>query len=155
MWVRLRCLRLLLVVVQVRFIISGMWMVPRLELTIVASYSYTAAGASHSVTCRVTDSASVPVTAAASVNAVSITVNPALVAPTLASTPGTVTQGQTSVLLLLLCLRVRAPYTYQWLQGLLALVLTRRLVVRPRLVTLLLHRVLRLVGTWSFELQGY
>ena len=45
-----------------------------------ASYSYTAGGASHSVTCRVTDSASVPVTSAAS-NAVSITVNPALVAP--------------------------------------------------------------------------
>ena len=46
-----------------------------------ASYSYTAAGSSHSVTCRVTDSASVPVASAAS-NAVSVTVNPALVAPT-------------------------------------------------------------------------
>ena len=50
-----------------------------------ASYSYTAAGSSHSVTCRVTDSASVPVVSSAS-NAVSVTVNPALVAPSLTST---------------------------------------------------------------------
>ena len=38
-----------------------------------SSYSYTAAGASHSVTCKVTDTASTPVTSAAS-NAVTITV---------------------------------------------------------------------------------
>ncbi|MGD0994398.1 MAG: hypothetical protein ABR909_02610 [Candidatus Bathyarchaeia archaeon] len=39
-----------------------------------ASYSYTASGTSHSVTCKVTDSASVPVTSAAS-SAVTITVS--------------------------------------------------------------------------------
>ena len=48
------------------------------------NFSYTAAGASHLVTCKVTDSASTPVTSAAS-NAVSVTVNPAL---TLGVTPG-------------------------------------------------------------------
>ena len=52
-----------------------------------ASYSYTAAGTSHSVTCKVTDSASTPVTSPAS-NAVSVTVNSALVAPTVTATPG-------------------------------------------------------------------
>jgi len=41
-----------------------------------ASYSYTAAGTSHTVTCKVTDSATTPVTSPAS-NAVSVTVNPA------------------------------------------------------------------------------
>ena len=51
-----------------------------------ASYSYTAAGTSHSVTCKVTDSASTPVTSPAS-NAVSVTVNSALVAPTVTPTP--------------------------------------------------------------------
>ena len=48
-----------------------------------ASYSYTAAGTSHSVTCTVTDSATTPVTSPAS-NAVSVTVNPA---PTPTPTP--------------------------------------------------------------------
>ena len=42
-----------------------------------ASYSYTAAGTSHSVTCQVTDSASTPVTSPVS-NVVSITVNSAI-----------------------------------------------------------------------------
>ena len=48
-----------------------------------ASYSYTATGTSHTVTCKVTDSASTPVTSPAS-NAVSVTVNPA---PTPTPTP--------------------------------------------------------------------
>ena len=47
-----------------------------------ASYSYTAAGTSHSVTCRVTDSASTPVTSLS--NAVTITVSPS---PTVSITP--------------------------------------------------------------------
>ena len=54
-----------------------------------ASYSYTAAGTSHSVTCKVIDSASTPVTSPAS-NAISITVNPAASptpSPTAAPTP--------------------------------------------------------------------
>ena len=42
-----------------------------------ASYSYTAAGTSHTVTCQVTDSASTPVTSPVS-NVVSITVNSAI-----------------------------------------------------------------------------
>jgi hypothetical protein len=56
-----------------------------------ASYSYTAAAGSHTVTCKVTDSASTPVTSPAS-NVVSITVNQASTptptpAPTAAPTP--------------------------------------------------------------------
>ena len=80
-----------------------------------ASYSYTAAGASHSVTCRVTDSASVPVTSAAS-NAVSVTVNPALVAPTVSASAGTINQGQTSSLISTIVSTGTSPYTYKWLQ---------------------------------------
>ena len=53
-----------------------------------ASYSYTAAGTSHSLTCKVTDSASTPVTSPAS-TAVSVTVNPA---PTPTPTPSPTTQ---------------------------------------------------------------
>jgi YVTN family beta-propeller protein len=52
-----------------------------------ASYSYTAAGTSHSVTCKVTDNASTPVTSSTS-NAVTITVNPAL---TVTISPGSAT----------------------------------------------------------------
>ena len=90
-----------------------MWMVLRFGAD-SASYSYTAAGASHSVTCRVTDSASSPVTSPAS-NAVSVTVNPALVAPTVSASLGTITQGQTSVCLLRLLSTGTSPYSYQWL----------------------------------------
>ena len=51
-----------------------------------ASYSYTAAGQSHVITCVVTDSASSPVTSPAS-NAVNITVNSATSTPTSTPTP--------------------------------------------------------------------
>ena len=53
-----------------------------------ASYSYTASGTSHSITCKVTDSASTPVTSPSS-NAVSVTVNQLYV---------TVTQGANGVI---------------------------------------------------------
>ena len=78
-----------------------------------ARYSYTAAGSSHSVTCKVTDSASVPVTSGAS-NAVLVTVNPALVAPTLTPTPSVINQGQTSSLASSVVSTGTLPYTYQW-----------------------------------------
>ena len=51
-----------------------------------ASYSYTAAAGSHTVTCKVTDSASTPVTSPAS-NVVSITVSPAPTPPPATPTP--------------------------------------------------------------------
>ncbi len=79
-----------------------------------ATYSYTAAGASHLVTCRVTDSASSPVTSPVS-NAVSVTVNPALVAPTVSASLGTITQGQTSSLTSSSVTTGTSPYSYQWL----------------------------------------
>jgi hypothetical protein len=78
-------------------------------------YSYAAAGTSHSVTCRVSDSGSVPITSNSS-NAVSITVNPKLVAPTVTSTPGTINQDQTSSLTSSAVSGGTPPYTYQWLQ---------------------------------------
>jgi peptidoglycan/xylan/chitin deacetylase (PgdA/CDA1 family) len=80
-----------------------------------SSYSYTASGSSHLVTCRVTDSASVPVTSGAS-NAVSVTVNPKLVAPTLTSTPSVINQGQNSILTSSAISTGTFPYSYQWLQ---------------------------------------
>jgi len=80
-----------------------------------ASYSYTAAGASHSVTCKVTDSASVPVTSIAS-NAVSVVVSPALVAPTVSASVGVINQGQSSVLSNSSSVTTgTSPYSYQWL----------------------------------------
>jgi hypothetical protein len=77
------------------------------------TYSYTAAGASHLVTCKVTDSASSPVTSLAS-NAVSVTVNPALVAPTVSASLGSISQGQTSSLTSLTVTTGSSPYSYQW-----------------------------------------
>ena len=64
-----------LVVVQVRFITSGMWVLERLELTVQAILILRL-DLQHSVTCKVTDSASTPVTSPAS-NAVTVTVNAA------------------------------------------------------------------------------
>jgi hypothetical protein len=80
-----------------------------------ASYSYTAGGVSHSVTCKVADSVSVPVISGAS-NAVSVVVSPALVAPTVSSNPGTINQGQASSLSSSAVSTGTSPYTYQWLQ---------------------------------------
>ena len=80
-----------------------------------ASYSYTAAGSSHSVTCKVTDHASTPVTSLAS-NAVAVTVNAALVAPTVFVSAGTINQGQTSSLTSAAVTTGTAPYQYQWFE---------------------------------------
>ena len=80
-----------------------------------ASYSYTASAGTHSVTCKVTDSASTPVTSPAS-NAVSVTVNSALVAPTVTPTPSTVDQGQTSSLTSSSVTTGTSPYVYQWFE---------------------------------------
>ena len=80
-----------------------------------ASYSYTASGTSHSITCKVTDSASIPVTSTAS-NTVSVTVHSALVAPTASASKSTVDQGQTSSLTSTAVSTGTSPYTYQWLQ---------------------------------------
>jgi len=79
------------------------------------SYSYTATGSSHSVTCRVNDNASAPVTSDVS-NAVLMTVNPALVAPSVSASLGTINRGQTSNLTSSPVSTGTSPYTYQWLQ---------------------------------------
>ncbi|MGA2680944.1 MAG: hypothetical protein ABSF44_03995 [Candidatus Bathyarchaeia archaeon] len=78
-----------------------------------ASYSYTAAGTSHSITCKVTDSASTPVTSAS--NAVSVTVNSALVAPTASASPVTVNLGQTVHLTSTAVSTGSGGYTYKWM----------------------------------------
>ena len=62
-----------------------------------------------------TDSASTPVTSPAS-NAVSVTVNSALAAPTVTATPIVVNQGQTSSLTSSVVTTGTSPYTYQWLE---------------------------------------
>ena len=80
------------------------------------SYSYTASGTSHSVTCKVTDSATTPVTSPAS-NAVSVTVNSALVASTVTPISGAVDQGQTSSLSSSSVTTGTSPYTYQWFES--------------------------------------
>ena len=79
------------------------------------SYSYNAAAgeASHFVTCGVTDSASVPVTSGAS-NSVSVTVNPALVAPTVSASKISVDHGQTRSLDSSPITTGTLPYTYLW-----------------------------------------
>ena len=78
------------------------------------SYSFSGSVGLYSVSCRVTDSASTPVTSAS--NAVSVTVNPALVAPSVSASVGVVTQGQTSSLTSSSVTTGTSPYTYQWLQ---------------------------------------
>jgi len=80
-----------------------------------STYVYAASGTSASVTCKVTDSASTPVTSPAS-NTVAVTVNSALVAPTVTPTPSTINQGQTSSLTSTSESTGTSPYTYQWLQ---------------------------------------
>jgi hypothetical protein len=80
-----------------------------------ASYSYTASGTSHSITCKVTDSASTPVTSPPS-NAVSVTVNPVLAAPIVTPTPNMVDKGQTSTLTSNAVTTGTSPYTYQWFE---------------------------------------
>ena len=62
--------------------------------------------------CDVTDSLG---TTSAQFSA-SVTVNSELAAPTVTSTPGTVNQGQTSVLSSSVVSTGTSPYTYQWLQ---------------------------------------
>ncbi len=58
-----------------------------------SAYYYNAAlGSSHSIYVNVTDSASTPITVRS--NSVSVTVNPALVAPTVSAFPSPITQGQ-------------------------------------------------------------
>ncbi len=80
-----------------------------------ASYSYTASAGTHSVTCKVTDSASTPVTSPAS-NTVSVTVNPTLAPPTVTPSPSTVNQGQTCSLTSSTVTTGTSPYTYQWFE---------------------------------------
>ena len=60
---------------------------------------------------QVTDNTGVAVNS----TAVSVTVNPALAAPTVTPTPGTVDQDQTSVLTSTLITTGTSPYSYQWM----------------------------------------
>lgn len=80
-----------------------------------ASYTFNAASAgSFLLYVNATDSAGVPATVKS--NVVSVTVNTALVAPTVSASPGTVNQGQTSSLTSTAVTTGTSPYTYQWLQ---------------------------------------
>ena len=79
-----------------------------------ASYSYTASGASASITCTVTDSASPPVTSILS-SAVSVTINSALISPSTSASLGMITQTQSSTLSFTGLSGGTTPYSYQWL----------------------------------------
>ena len=76
------------------------------------SYSPASAG-SYSITVTVTDSSGAT---SAQSTAASVTVNSALVAPTVTPTPGTVDQGQTSSLTSTAVSTGTSPYTYQWFE---------------------------------------
>jgi hypothetical protein len=79
-----------------------------------STYSFSNSIGSYSVTCRVTDTASTPYTTIS--NSVSVTVYPALVAPTVSASDTVIYQGQTSVLTSTAVSSGVSPYTYQWLQ---------------------------------------
>jgi hypothetical protein len=79
------------------------------------TYSFSGSVGSYSVTCKVTDSASTPVTSPPS-NVVLVTVNSALVAPTVTATPGTIDQGQISSLTSTAVSTGTFPYIYQWFE---------------------------------------
>jgi hypothetical protein len=78
-----------------------------------STYSFSGSMGTYSLSCKVTDSASIPVTSSTS-NAVSVTVNSALIAPTVTPTPSTITQGQNSSLVSSSITTGTSPYTYQW-----------------------------------------
>jgi len=77
-----------------------------------SAYNYNAALGPHSIYVNVTDSASTPITVRS--NSVSVTVNPALVAPTVSASPSPINQGQTSNLNSTSVSTGTSPYTYQW-----------------------------------------
>ena len=79
-----------------------------------SSYSYTASEVSHSITCKVTDSASIPVTSLSS-KAASITVNSALGTPSTSTSSATLDIGQCSTLSVTHLSGGTFPYNYQWL----------------------------------------
>ncbi len=78
------------------------------------TYTYTAATGSHDVYVKVTDSASTPVQRDS--NTVTITVNSALVAPTISTDDILLTSGQIATLTSTTVNTGTSPYTYQWLR---------------------------------------
>ena len=78
-----------------------------------ATYVFTASSTtSPTIYCRVLDQASTPVTVQS--NTPSVAVNPALVAPTVTPSSGSVDQGQTSTLSIPAVTTGTSPYSYQW-----------------------------------------
>ena len=113
-------------------------------------YYYYAKVTSHSISCQVTDSASIPVTSVS--NAVYITVNSPLVAPVLSVDDVTVDQGQTSTLTSTAITSGSSPYTYQWFSKFddgSYTPISGATSSSYNFVTSGLTRV----GVWSFELQ--
>jgi len=78
-------------------------------------------------------------------------VNSALVAPALTPTPSTVNQGQTSTLTSTAVTTGTSPYTYQWLERLLAALTL--MSARIQRVFLFFTSGSTATGAWSFELQ--
>ncbi len=80
-----------------------------------ANYTYSSTIGSHSITCTVTDNASIPYTSSAS-NAVIVNANPLLVAPTVFASSNTINQAETCNLTASSQLTGTNPFEYKWFQ---------------------------------------
>jgi len=116
------------------------------------SFSYAASGTSHSVTCTVTDSASVPVTSPAS-NSVSVTVNSALAAPICSTSQAMVDQGQTSSLTFTAESTGTSPFSYQWFAEAPDASFYSSISGATSSIYSFATTVSTNTGAWSFELQ--
>jgi peptidoglycan/xylan/chitin deacetylase (PgdA/CDA1 family) len=79
-----------------------------------STYSYTASNSTHEITCKITDCSSNPNSFNSS--AVPVTVNPALLTPTISASANSINQGNSSDLLASSISTGSSPYTYQWLE---------------------------------------
>jgi hypothetical protein len=121
---------------------------------IASNFNYTSSASdvgSIAIYVKVTDSSSVPLTAQS--NTASVTVNSALVAPTVTATPSTVNRGQTSVLTSSSVTTGTLPYTYQWLQMAPGAVSYSQISSATSSSYSFSTTASTLNGSWSFELK--
>lgn len=94
--------------------LSYQWFIDNVAVgTNSSSYAYTATSGLHTIYVRVTDSANPPLMAISPL--VTVTVNPALAAPTISASKTAIVQGQTTSLTSTAVSTGTSPYTYQWL----------------------------------------
>jgi peptidoglycan/xylan/chitin deacetylase (PgdA/CDA1 family) len=116
------------------------------------TYIYMSGSAgSATIHCKVTDSASTPYEVQS--NTATITVNSALVAPTVTATPGTINQGQNSSLTSTAVSTGTSPYTYQWLQKAPGAGSYSSISGATSISYNFVISNSTAIGTWNFELQ--